>query len=79
MARSRDEGALRPIGLAFTAVVAGLSSGAASAADVAREVVRAPDPPAPTCAEEFVVFTGGDAVEPFAEPDASEVSDPFGL
>ncbi len=77
MSRFRDEGALKPIGLALSAVVAGLGAAAGAAP---AEIVRphAPEPEASE-ADAGLALGPGAALEPFAEAPEAAPSNPFGL
>lgn len=72
MRQLREDGALKPIGLALTAVVAGLGVAApeiASTAEATRDPVQ----------EEQLRPLRGDAVEPFAEQAQPQQPDLFEL
>ncbi|MGE3142876.1 MAG: hypothetical protein AB7L65_06115 [Hyphomonadaceae bacterium] len=84
-AKFRDEGALKPIGLALTAVVAGLgaaAAGAAPAAEAARVKAFAPDTTlGPAADEDPGLILGPSApLEPFAEaPEERPAASGFDL
>jgi len=72
MKRAGEDGALKPIGLALTAVVAGLGVAAAHApvaADAARVREHAPDASLDPARDEdpSLVFGASEPVEPFSE------------
>lgn len=79
MSRFRDDGALKPVGLALTAVLAGLSGSAVGMAAQAEQVrALTPDNMLDAARDEDPTLLLGpsEPVEPFAE-QAPELADPF--
>ncbi len=79
MNKQREDGALKPIGLALTAVVAGLGAASGAGANAAVEIASAADATRDVALREVLQPFVGEAVEPFSEPARQEQPDLFEL